>query len=1831
MRSAYKVSSHLWTVRLKTYLLLLGLAAFWIEPIHALDATVSALAFSQVGEPNTEVRGQTVDPRFVKTSSFRQLDTEANASYGFEDLPKRLTFEVQHQIRFRGSSVYAANTGFLLLTLREPASYRFEGSNAWTGAVAGTVSSYAEIYRAQEPEWNLTQQIYGEPESTVANTGSTSVQGIAEGSQIGQPATGNAAGFLEPGSYHIAYSFNIADYEALPANHTDMSGRLLFTLTGSTNGFAERLSEGVEFPVEFSGGSQPWLLTTNVTHDGVDAIQGGAYNINESSLLRSKVTGPGRLSFWWKLLGLTEDSSLSIQIDGIEQLRIDGEAAWQQRYLLLSPGEHEVEWIHSVGRFGSNPGNGAWLDQVSFESGELARISQTVHFDGPKSEPADRPMELSISASSFLRVASELVEGSAFLRENILIPTGTGSARVLVKQPGNLIFAPAEPLERTITLAPANPKSLAADTPQFTIKMDKLRGRWVHALAWQPDGKLIIGGFFNEVGGFKRYSIARLLADGSVDPSWTPMLGTNASVSALVVRGDHVFVGGSFDRAINGRVTHLAKISTTDEGSVDPEWDLHMNSNVTTMLEYGDSLILGGHFSFIGGVAITALAKVDIRGRPVVVPEWNPAPDNSVHKLAVYGTNLYVQGAFGSVGGLAKPGVAKVSLEGGGAADATWSPALEASSQVWDMVATDAGLYVGGLLLIRSEAGFSGIARLAHGDGRSLASVPTPYGTALVPQQGFIYAALMNSAEATDTYTSVRKLDAETLNAAPDWPQGGVRTALGSSTYRLDKFAFRGQDLWVGGTFSSFAGSSSSGLALLPTIEGAPGVTGARVAAGFQNGTGLVVTPFPADLIETTHYRISGIEHGALFKSDGTSRIQNGEFITKAQGAAGLRFQPELGFAGATQFEVQAAIAPHEIGAQGPKGIAEITVLGSRLSQTISPQLILPTPFTAGHVDLNFTASSGLPVEYAATGPVTLAGNRLTFTGVGEVTVVGQQPGNEIYAPTPPASVIFRIVSATQQIAFSPLSNAHYGETKALEANSSSGLPVNFSIVAGPAAIAEGRVQFTGVGLVTIRATQAGSELYEPTLADQTVLVSRATQAIAFPEIPSRPFTASPVALQATASSGLPVTFRVLSGPAKIEAGALAPLGAGQARVEAFQGGSDLYEPALAEQVVTFLKLPQSIDFPPIVPPLVTNLAGATNIEIALTATASSGLPAHFWVQSGPAGIVRNPDYTLVVSRPGTVTINAQQAGNDNYDASPVATQTFTILKLPQKIYFPTIQDTPRNSPPLPLEARASSGLPVQFRRVSGGASVSRGQLLFLGADLGLARVAADQSGDQYYEAASVTNVFTVLKAKQTIEFNPPATVWLTETLHLAATSAEGLPMRYAVVSGPAILVAPRSLRFERVGTVVIRAQQPGDTFTAAAEDVERTIEVVRTPQLITIPLLGPRPWNENPVQVNAVNSSALPLRYEVVSGPATMTGNLLTMRGGGEIRLRAFHEGTDLYAPGEAFASFTARPLAQTVQFAALPDVRVSERTVQLRATASSGLPVEFSVVGAAGLVTFDAATGLLTLRGTGRVTIQARQRGNADYLASGIAERFFTILKGTQTIEFPPVVSARVNQAIELVATASSGLPVQFGVLAGPAILSEGKWLTPVALGEVQLVAMQLGNTEYEAAPPVEQTIPIVKGTQTIQFAPPAEIQVKDGAVKLAATSSSGLPVRFAILSGPALLANDLLTPLSAGVVTIQAFQPGNDLYEAAPAIEKQILLSRKPPSLEILADGPGMTLRWDSFYSEFRLEDSPSLTAPVWTPSAGSPQAVDGVYVVRLPVAGEASYYRLAKPAP
>ncbi len=117
-----------------------------------------------------------------------------------------------------------------------------------------------------------------------------------------------------------------------------------------------------------TGGDANWFGQTANSHDGVDAAQSGAIGNNQSTWLTATVTGPGTLSFWWKVSSETNWDKLCYYYDGVEDDCRSGDGNWTQKSRSIDAGTHTLKWKYS--KDGSTIGysDAGWVDQVEFTS-----------------------------------------------------------------------------------------------------------------------------------------------------------------------------------------------------------------------------------------------------------------------------------------------------------------------------------------------------------------------------------------------------------------------------------------------------------------------------------------------------------------------------------------------------------------------------------------------------------------------------------------------------------------------------------------------------------------------------------------------------------------------------------------------------------------------------------------------------------------------------------------------------------------------------------------------------------------------------------------------------------------------------------------------------------------------------------------------------------------------------------------------------------------------------------------------------------------------------------------------------------------------------------------------------------------------------------------------------------------------------------------------------------------------------------------------------------------------------------------------------------------------
>ncbi|MCG2661592.1 MAG: right-handed parallel beta-helix repeat-containing protein, partial [Kiritimatiellae bacterium] len=200
----------------------------------------------------------------------------------------------------------------------------------------------------------------------------------------------------------------------------------------------------------------------------------------------------------------------------------------------------------------------------------------------------------------------------------------------------------------------------------------------------------------------------------------------------------------------------------------------------------------------------------------------------------------------------------------------------------------------------------------------------------------------------------------------------------------------------------------------------------------------------------------------------------------------------------------------------------------------------------------------------------------------------------------------------------------------------------------------------------------------------------------------------------------------------------------------------------------------------------------------------------------------------------GIVTITSAEACN----SPQVVTVVMWVDKVNQTITFPAVPGQVVTSQ-VGLAATASSGLPVSFAVASGPGTIAGGtNLTFTAA--GTVRVVASQAGNAiYHPAPNVTIAVAVERISQTITFPAIPAQAVTSQVRLAATASSGLPVSFAVASGPGTISGGTNLSFTAVGTVWVVASQAGNAIYHPAPNVTNAVAFVRIGQTIYVSPAG--------------------------------------------------------------------------------------------------------------------------------------------------------------------------------------------------------------------------------------------------------------------------------------------------------------------------------------------------------------------------------------------------------
>jgi formylglycine-generating enzyme required for sulfatase activity len=225
-------------------------------------------------------------------------------------------------------------------------------------------------------------------------------------------------------------------------------------------------------------------------------------------------------------------------------------------------------------------------------------------------------------------------------------------------------------------------------------------------------------------------------------------------------------------------------------------------------------------------------------------------------------------------------------------------------------------------------------------------------------------------------------------------------------------------------------------------------------------------------------------------------------------------------------------------------------------------------------------------------------------------------------------------------------------------------------------------------------------------------------------------------------------------------------------------------------------------------------------------------------------------------------------------------------------------------------------------------------------------------------------------------------------------------------------------------------------------------------------------------------STSAGPWSY--ISGNtdvATVSGNTVTIVGAGNTVITATQAASGYFKGSSTSMTLVVNKESQEITgFSAFSSPTYgSVSTIPLSANNSSGQPIVWTSSNTNVAVVNGTS---VTVLGAGTTTITASQAGDANWQSATPVSQTLVINKASQSILFSSITNQIASSPFSPSASSSSAVSVNFSVVNGPAVITNGQCVF-TNIGTVVLAANQSGNSNYLAAPQATQSFQVYPGT--------------------------------------------------------------------------------------------------------------------------------------------------------
>jgi len=360
--------------------------------------------------------------------------------------------------------------------------------------------------------------------------------------------------------------------------------------------------------------------------------------------------------------------------------------------------------------------------------------------------------------------------------------------------------------------------------PDTPVPMAEIRD-----MVLQPDGKILIAGYFTSYNGVGRNRIARLNTDGSLDGTFDPGTGADGSITDLaLLPNGKILIAGGFTFYNGSPAPRVARLNAN--GSLDPTFlpGTGPNSSVNALTVQADGRILiAGNFTSVNGAPRGRVARLHVDGTLDAGFAASTGANNYVKAITVVsGDKVFITGFFSSYNGVPRARIARLLPDG--TLDSSFDPAGGLDGAGDRLVAQPDG----SIIVIGGFYNYNGIAR------RNVLRL-SPFGS-LDP---YVYATAYCYVECA---TVLRDGDILFGGQFVHFPAPGNNTVGRNHIARIDGTARTGIRLLLEGPYSGT--TMNDALRTLPSFP----LTEPFTAMGYTHPTFTAGTTITASILSTT-------------------------------------------------------------------------------------------------------------------------------------------------------------------------------------------------------------------------------------------------------------------------------------------------------------------------------------------------------------------------------------------------------------------------------------------------------------------------------------------------------------------------------------------------------------------------------------------------------------------------------------------------------------------------------------------------------------------------------------------------------------------------------------------------------------------------------------------------------------------------------------------------------------------------------------------------------------------------------------------------------------------